>query len=99
MKAVTTFSAVCAAVVVMAAMGAWAEVTVSVTLTGPIDEILPLLEHLREMGVGAATTDQEFKAWHLPKKPPPRNPLRLQLPLPLQNRPNRVWPDSRRSQR
>ena len=35
------------------------EVTVSVTLTGPIDEILPLLEHLREMGVGTAKTDED----------------------------------------
>ncbi|HUW61499.1 MAG TPA: choice-of-anchor X domain-containing protein [Candidatus Bathyarchaeia archaeon] len=59
MKAFTTFSAVCVAVVVMAAMGALAEVTVSVTLTGPIDELLPILEHLREMGVGAAGTDDE----------------------------------------
>jgi hypothetical protein len=61
MKALTTFSssAVWVAVVVMAGMGAAAEVTVSVTLTGPIDELLPILEHLREMGVGAAGTGEE----------------------------------------
>ncbi len=52
MKAVTLITAVCL-VHVLAGVAA-AEVTVSVTLTGPIDEILPLLEHLREMGVGAA---------------------------------------------
>ena len=59
MKAFTTFSAVWVAVVVMAAMSAAAEVTVSVTLTGPLDELLPILEHLREMGVGAAGTGDE----------------------------------------
>jgi len=59
MKAFTTFSAVWLGVVVMAAMGAAAAVTVSVTLTGPIDELLPILEHLREMGVGAAGTGDE----------------------------------------
>jgi len=56
MKAFMAISALplCVAVVVLAAAGAQAAVTVSVTLTGPIDELLPILEHLREMGVGAA---------------------------------------------
>lgn len=52
MKAFTAFWAVCLAVV-MLGLGALGEVRVSVTLTGPLDEMLPLLEHLREMGVGA----------------------------------------------
>ena len=34
-----------------------AEVTISITLTGSIDEILPILQHLQGLGLGTAGTD------------------------------------------
>lgn len=45
-----------AAVVFLATGFAWGEMTVSVTITGPIDEIIPLLQHLRNLGVGVGAS-------------------------------------------
>lgn len=36
----------------LCATSAYAEVTVSVTITGNVDEILPIVQHLKDMGVG-----------------------------------------------
>jgi len=57
MKASSLLTAVFLAVVLTAALGAAAEVTVSVTLTGPIEEMLPILEQLRQAGYGAGDED------------------------------------------
>jgi len=38
-----------------------AELAVAVTISGPIDEILPLLEQLKDMGVGAASADESLR--------------------------------------
>lgn len=68
---------------------AHAEVTVSVTLTGSVDEMLPILQHLRDMGVGigpssadsdsiklqvhSMTTEQEVES--APDAVPPPQPV------------------------
>lgn len=43
----------------LVAFPAGADVQVSVTLSGPIDEILPILNQLKEMGVGTAAQGQD----------------------------------------
>ena len=46
-------TALMAVAAVVFASAASAELNVSVTITGPVDEMLPLLEHLKGLGVGA----------------------------------------------
>jgi hypothetical protein len=41
------------------------DVTVSITLNGSIDEILPLLEHLRDMGIGAQAQEERDAVMNL----------------------------------
>ena len=56
----------------------------SVTISGPIDEILPLLEQLKDMGVGAPSTDESLRVElrSVAKAPeaaePPKPPLALE---------------------
>jgi len=39
----------------------YGELSVSVTISGPIEEILPLLEHLRKMDVGTSSADESLR--------------------------------------
>ena len=63
------------------------DLTVSVTISGPIDEILPLLEQLKDMGVGAPSTDESLRVElrSVAKAPeaaePPKPPLALEALL------------------
>jgi len=59
------------------AVSAHAEVTVSITLSGPIEELLPILEQLRTMGVGTGNTGPTLEIHSMasasgqhPDKPP-----------------------------
>lgn len=48
-------------IMVMMAAPVFSEVTVSVTLTGPIDELVPLLQQLREAGAGDSEGESSLK--------------------------------------
>jgi len=62
------------------------DLTVSVTISGPIDEILPLLEQLKDMGVGVPSADESLRVElrSVAKAPeaaaPPKPPLALDAP-------------------
>lgn len=47
------------AILVLAPMCAMAELSVSVTITGDIEEIMPLLQHLNQMGAGVAPQGED----------------------------------------
>jgi hypothetical protein len=64
MNAVLSRFGVAAAVIAVMWSGwAFAELSVSVTITGPIEEILPVLQHLKDLGIGtgSAPKDQAVK--------------------------------------
>jgi hypothetical protein len=58
----TAFICAMAAVIFLATGFASGEMTVSVTIAGPIDEILPLLQHLRNLGVGMGSSSGQSPA-------------------------------------
>jgi len=53
------FASILTAAALLCAVGAMGEVTVSVTLTGSVDEMLPILQHLKDMGVGMGVAESD----------------------------------------
>ena len=72
-----------ALVIAMGVGSSHGELAVSVTITGPIDEILPLLERLKDMGVGAPSADEALKVElrSVAKAPEPAAPPKPRLAL------------------
>lgn len=52
MKTMARLFAVCLILLGWSMGAAYAELSVSVTISGPLDELLPLLQHLKDMGIG-----------------------------------------------